>query len=120
MTQKNRNGLLPEIKTLMSKEEDFLRPLVEWIVQQVLEVDMSEAVGAEKRERTERVALGGGSRRLPVSTVPVSLKRNALSPPAADALERLDCGSFRSSVHRPASFAVAGLEAISVSHGRDP
>ncbi len=53
MTQKNRNGLLPEIKTLMSKEEDFLRPLVEWIVQQVLEVDMSEAVGAEKRERTE-------------------------------------------------------------------
>jgi len=53
MTQKNRNGLLPEIKTLMSKEEDFLRPLVEWIVQQVLEIDMSEAVGAEKRERTE-------------------------------------------------------------------
>jgi len=26
MTQKNRNGLLPEIKTLLSQEEDFLRP----------------------------------------------------------------------------------------------
>ena len=34
------------------KEEDFLRPLVEQIVQQILEAEMDEALGAEKSERT--------------------------------------------------------------------
>ena len=34
------------------KQEDFLRPLVEQIVQQVLEAEMDETVGAEKSERT--------------------------------------------------------------------
>ncbi len=34
------------------KEEDFLRPLVEQIVQQVLEVEMDETLAAEKSERT--------------------------------------------------------------------
>src|SRR5690348_13194515 len=34
------------------KEENFLRPLVEQIVQQILEAEMDEALGAEKSERT--------------------------------------------------------------------
>ena len=34
------------------KEENFLRPLVEQIVQQLLEAEMDEALGAEKSERT--------------------------------------------------------------------
>lgn len=34
------------------KQEDFLRPLVEQIVQQVLEAEMDETLGAEKSERT--------------------------------------------------------------------
>src|SRR6202041_392364 len=34
------------------KEENFLRPLVEQIVQQILEAEMDETVGAEKSERT--------------------------------------------------------------------
>jgi putative transposase len=40
--------------TLMEavKEENFLRPLVEQIVQQILEAEMDETVGAEKSERT--------------------------------------------------------------------
>jgi putative transposase len=41
-------------KTLIEtvKEENFLRPLVEQIVQQILEAEMDETVGAEKSERT--------------------------------------------------------------------
>jgi putative transposase len=34
------------------KEEDYLRTVVEEVVQQVLEVEMDEALGAEKNERT--------------------------------------------------------------------
>src|ERR1700732_3315726 len=34
------------------KEENFLRPLVEQIVQQILEAEMDETLGAEKSERT--------------------------------------------------------------------
>src|SRR5271165_2937203 len=34
------------------KEENFLRPLVEQIVQQILEAEMDEMLGAEKSERT--------------------------------------------------------------------
>jgi putative transposase len=41
-------------KTLIEtvKEENFLRPLVEQIVQQILEAEMDETLGAEKSERT--------------------------------------------------------------------
>src|ERR1700675_2700241 len=51
-----RNKITPrmrEIKELMSGEEDFLRPLVGLVVQEVLEAEMSEALGAQKGERTE-------------------------------------------------------------------
>jgi transposase-like protein len=36
------------------KEENFLRPLVEQIVQQILEAEMDETLGAEKSERTPK------------------------------------------------------------------
>jgi len=36
----------------MAEQEDFLLPLVQKIVQQVLEAEMDEAIGAEKGERT--------------------------------------------------------------------
>jgi putative transposase len=43
------------------KEENFLRPLVEQIVQQILEAEMDETVGAEKSERTpQRVGYRSG------------------------------------------------------------
>ena|ERR1700733_1148139 len=34
------------------KEENFLRPLVEQVVQQILEAEMDETLGAQKSERT--------------------------------------------------------------------
>jgi putative transposase len=41
-----------EALTKVVKEENFLRPLVEKIVQQILEAEMDETLGAEKSERT--------------------------------------------------------------------
>jgi len=41
-----------EWKELMAGQEDFLRPLIREIMQQVLEAEMDEALGAEKGERT--------------------------------------------------------------------
>ena len=37
----------------MAGEEDFLRPLIGLVVQEVLEAEMNEALGAQKGERTE-------------------------------------------------------------------
>jgi transposase-like protein len=50
--------MLKEIKELMTEEGDFLRPLIGLVLQEVLEAEMSETLGAEKGERTE-ARLGG-------------------------------------------------------------
>ena len=47
---RNRGKL--EWKELLAGQEDFLRPLIREVVQQVLETEMDEALGAEKGERT--------------------------------------------------------------------
>jgi transposase-like protein len=52
-TQKNHTPRLAEIKAQLAAEGEFLRPLVEVVVQQVLEAEMNEALGAGKGERTE-------------------------------------------------------------------
>jgi putative transposase len=51
-TQKKLTPKLKEIKELMAAEEDYLRPLVGLVVQEVLEAEMSEVLGAQKGERT--------------------------------------------------------------------
>src|ERR1700724_3283322 len=51
-----RNKITPklrEIKELIAGEEDFLRPLIGLVVQEVMEAEMNEALGAQKGERTE-------------------------------------------------------------------
>src|SRR3569832_640499 len=52
MTRKQNTAKLINWKELMGEGSDFLRPLVQEVVQQVLEADMDEALGAEKGERT--------------------------------------------------------------------
>ena len=46
MTRKQNKRSSEEIKALMSQEEDFLRPLIKVALQEVLEGEMEEAVGA--------------------------------------------------------------------------
>jgi Transposase, Mutator family len=43
---------LEEVKALLAEDRDFLRPLVEAVLQELLEAEMTEALGAEKGERT--------------------------------------------------------------------
>ena len=44
---------LAEIKSLLSADKDFLKPLVRAVLQEVLEAEMTEALGAAKGERVE-------------------------------------------------------------------
>src|SRR5690348_14952205 len=52
MTRKQNSAKQISWKALMAEQSDFLRPLVQEVVQQVLEAEMDEALGAEKGERT--------------------------------------------------------------------
>ena len=53
MTKKKSTISRAEVKDVLSQEEDFLKPLVQLVVQEVLEAEMDEAIGAGKGERTE-------------------------------------------------------------------
>lgn len=52
MTKREGTLELVDVKALLAGDADFLRPLVESVVQAALEAEMSEALGAAKGERT--------------------------------------------------------------------
>jgi putative transposase len=52
MTRKQDSAKAVDWKEVMREQEDFLRPLIREVIEQVLEAEMDEAVGAEKNERT--------------------------------------------------------------------
>ena len=61
MARQKDNAEKVNWKELMSEDADFLRPLLREIVQQVLEAEMDEVIGARKSERTgERVGYRSG------------------------------------------------------------
>jgi putative transposase len=61
MTHTKNNANKLKVKELLANQEDFLRPLIREVVQQVLEADMEEALGAEKSQRTsERLGYRSG------------------------------------------------------------
>jgi putative transposase len=41
------------VKELLMSDKEFLKPLIQGAVQEILEAEMTEALGAEKRERSE-------------------------------------------------------------------
>ncbi len=41
------------IKALVAEDKEFLKPLIQSALQEVLEAEMTEALGAEKGERSE-------------------------------------------------------------------
>jgi putative transposase len=53
MTQRRINKGTQEIKAMIAADADFLRPVVRTVIQEFLEAEMAEAVGAEKGERAE-------------------------------------------------------------------
>lgn len=52
MTQRKSTRTRKEIKAILLEQEDYMRPLVERVVQDALEAEMEEALGAQKGERT--------------------------------------------------------------------
>jgi putative transposase len=53
MTRKNSKRTTSEIKAMMAEDDDFLRPIVRTVIQEFLEAEMTEAIGAHKGERVE-------------------------------------------------------------------
>jgi len=53
MTEKKSNTSKVDWKAVIEGQENFLKPLVKEVLQQVLEAEMLEAVGAERHERTD-------------------------------------------------------------------
>ena len=52
MTDKKIKSGTIDVKALLPGDEEFLRALVRTALQEVLEAEMTEALGAEKGERT--------------------------------------------------------------------
>ena len=52
MTRKSSNKTVSELKALVAEDGDFLRPIVQIAVQEFLEAEMNEALGAGKSERS--------------------------------------------------------------------
>ena len=52
MTRKNGSISREELKQILTEDRDFLRPLMQLVLQEVLEAEMDETVGAGKGERT--------------------------------------------------------------------
>src|SRR5262245_20252062 len=53
MTNREGKAALLELKGLDERDEDFVRSAVQALVQEALEAEMTEAIGAAKGERTE-------------------------------------------------------------------
>ena len=53
MTVVKLRPALAEIESLLSADKDFLKPLVRTVLQEVLEAEMTDALGAAKGERAE-------------------------------------------------------------------
>lgn len=52
MTREKNNAKKLNLKEIFAEQEDFLRVLIQQTVQQVLEAEMEEVIGAQKGERT--------------------------------------------------------------------
>ena len=59
MTKKQGKCGTIEVKALLAQDEDFLRALARTALQEVLEAEMTEALGAEKGERAAGRQGGG-------------------------------------------------------------
>ena len=53
MTRREAKSGVDDLKALLARDADYLRAMVQSIVQATLEAEMTEAIGAEKGERTE-------------------------------------------------------------------
>jgi transposase-like protein len=55
MTRKQDNANRLDLKRIFTEQEDFLRGLIQQVVQQVLEAEMEEALGVQKGQAHSRI-----------------------------------------------------------------
>ena len=61
MSRRKERARREDVKALLAADQDFLRPLVQVVLQELLEAEMTEALDAEKGERTPtRLRFGEG------------------------------------------------------------
>jgi len=48
-----RNNTVNEIKAILSQETDFIKPLLSKMLQEILEAEMNESIGASSYERAQ-------------------------------------------------------------------
>jgi len=89
MTKRQGKSGTIDVKALLAGDEEFLRALMRTALEEVLEVEMTEALGAEKSERTT------GS-----SGLPIGLLRPDLGHPDRQARAAGSAGSRRAVLHR--------------------
>jgi putative transposase len=53
MTRKSDKQNAPDLKALMVQNHDMMQPLMQWLLQEVLEQEMTDTLGAAKGERSE-------------------------------------------------------------------
>ena len=82
MTRKDSNRTIREIKAMMAEDGDFLRPMVRTVIQEFLEAEMAEAVGAQKG-RARRRALELPKRLLPAQPDHAGRKARVESSPGS-------------------------------------
>lgn len=53
MTRKNDRQNAPDLKALIVQNHDLMQPLMQWLLQEVLEQEMTDSFGAALGERSE-------------------------------------------------------------------
>jgi len=121
MTQTKHKAERTNWKELISNEEGFLRPLVREVIQQVLEAEMEDAVGASKGERTpEGYRAGYYGRPLVTRVVKLELRvpQDRRGRFRTDVFERYQQRSERALVAALAEMYVQGVS-TRVAHALD-
>lgn len=52
LKEEQKDTLVEQFRQALSEDEDVFRPLIQTVVQELLEEEMNEAIGARKGERT--------------------------------------------------------------------
>jgi putative transposase len=87
------------VKQLLAADKEFLKPLIQAALQEVLEAEMTETLGAEKGERTEG-RLGYRSGYYPRSLITRSARSNCGCRKTAKGAFRPSCLSATSARRR--------------------
>jgi putative transposase len=93
MTERKGKAELIDVKELLGRDEDFVRAALEALLQAALEAQMTEAIGAEKGERTEtrlsyRSGYYGRSLITRVGTLELRVPQDRLGRFSTDLFER--------------------------------